>query len=1280
VKKYWVFLFALLFLAGCGGDVCIEADDFGHASFTVSARYDKDDFLSAQTGATQVGPWRDSGYQINGEPLTIVVRGWEYGVDYNTSLEVSAWCAWYGQKDNKSTLSKFCERLQDCTFVDDAMCTNTDDARISNVPCLFRNGIGLYALIAEKGSDPNLTLSSQRDPSGINFHVGADTSGYSMYEFNRKGDVRQIGGRVYNYTDEEKEKYNDSKLYFKILDKFYDDNNGQYRIQIKSGVSREMTDPISYMTKLVKEFLFGVNNDYGLIKNIYVGVVNQAGYRAAVSAMLTLYIMFTALSYLAGNIQITHTELLTRIVKIAIVSALLSTEYSWSFFNDFLFAYFIGGVEQIIQIITEAGAGGPGESGILGLMIAPQTIYKVLSLLFVDKLGFIYIVLFIIALCFVIVVYFQAAVIYLTALISMGMIIAMGPVFVCFMLFGITRSLFENWLKQLISYAVQPIILYTGLVFISMILRQEIYGSLGFRVCKHGFPKMSSGDAKFFAESTDGTLAEGLKDSIFYWWFPDPMKGEQFSRTTYPIPVPMDHFTSDDSVVGVSDQDGFCQAYACVENRYIDLPFLDPEKDQRRLNHFWNGNFVQLDGMLLIFAAIYLLYKFNKVAVSTSRFLTGTSGNLTDISNVGGIVGAQVFAGARVALDKTTRFALGQKNYERMQTYRQAVVDRVQYIKNTPSRLIDSARIRLLEKEALSKDANHEVLKEVARMTGLKKADIKVNAVKDYRSALAAKLREIDPALTQSQSEAFAKKMSNKKPSAISDELAKAKFGKKFSELSDKEKQEISKLNDKTLRVQAVDAERAKQFQRAYVQAYKNLSDRGIGIFGKHDSFIRSIEEIKYADRRKKELKDEKNRQFGAELYSKMSGWTGGAIGYKPDDINVGPERENYRKQTYAEILEHQKEETMRKKMDMELRDLSAKYGKNINSPEFLATKVVLDPEDAKRIAELNKEEAKTLVRRYLEAGESPSLMGRTYMEKFAKDSEMERMIDGAYQTRQKILDQDQFISRREEYSIKRDAHQEVIDAVYAELKQSGKDVDSIPREKLVDELKGYYKDSLSKEEAAVEIKRVQDAVVGVGQTERILVEIEKRQAVIDSEINSHIAEINAYRVKAGMLEYRAGELASEAIGSSTKRSGGIERINEISPESISTPSSREESSSRESSTAPEVSSPDKDTSPVTQEPSSVQESLKEEPKIETGSNSSGGASELGKEKSAHPVTQEPSKEESSVVSSKKSVEDAVEAAKDFVERKEKYEKRMFGEGAPSVKKVSRRKIKPKTD
>jgi type IV secretion system protein VirB6 len=76
----------------------------------------------------------------------------------------------------------------------------------------------------------------------------------------KNGNTREAGGRVYQFeSDAVKQEYADTKLYFKILDKFYDDNNGQYRVVVKSGVTRTNPDPISYVTKLVKDFLFGAD-------------------------------------------------------------------------------------------------------------------------------------------------------------------------------------------------------------------------------------------------------------------------------------------------------------------------------------------------------------------------------------------------------------------------------------------------------------------------------------------------------------------------------------------------------------------------------------------------------------------------------------------------------------------------------------------------------------------------------------------------------------------------------------------------------------------------------------------------------------------------------------------------------------------------------------------------------------------------------------------------------------------------------------------------------------
>jgi len=642
-----------LVLSGCSGDNCIGADDFGFANITISSRYDSDQ-ITQQHGGSQVAPWINSNFTVTGGPLTILVHSWTPSVDPNNSSYLSAWSPWYGTKENQHSLSDFCERLQECLFVDNQMCSATPDAQIGNAPCILRNGIGLYALIPPLGTDPNSSVASQTTPPGLSFHLGEPTNGYQMIDVDSKGNLRQAGGLVYQYevegqdADSLKMQYAASRLYFKILDKFYDDNNGQYRISIKSGVFTTNQDPLTYMTNLVTNFLFGTGNDYGLIRNLYLGIVNNPGYIMAVSAVLSLYIMFTGFSYLTGNLNISQTELIVRVTKIGIISALLNSQYSWSFFNDYLFVYFIGGVQQIIGMIQSAGASGPGASSILAFMLSKQVMAKLFSLLFVEWQGFVYILMFLIALCFVIVVFLQATVIYLSALLAIGMIITMAPIFLCFMLFERTKSLFQNWLKQLISYAIQPIILFTGLTMISMILRQEIYGALGFQVCKRSFPVMNGG-AGIFGSAASKIMGSDFSGSLFYWWFPMPMKPGHFSKTTVPIPVPIDHFVGQSGVADTGNSQTFCAAYACIENRYPDLPFLDPVADKRRLHQFWNGNFVQLDGFMIIIVALYLLQKFNDTAVSAAKFITGTSGNMTNISNIGHAASRQFQSGAMMA-------------------------------------------------------------------------------------------------------------------------------------------------------------------------------------------------------------------------------------------------------------------------------------------------------------------------------------------------------------------------------------------------------------------------------------------------------------------------------------------------------------------------------------------------------------------------------------------------------------------------------------------------------
>ncbi|MGC0372270.1 MAG: hypothetical protein DGJ47_000980, partial [Rickettsiaceae bacterium] len=360
MKNSFIIIILSIILSSCG-DRCIEADDFGHAAFYTSARYTQEE-MQGQEEDRQVAPWRKTPYTLNGKPLTVAVRGWDNGVEGNTVAELSAWCPWFGTSNDEFTLVNLCTRFKECEFENDEMCTDTPDANLTNAPCIFKKGVGLYALLAEPNTDPNLSTETRKKPQGITFHVGAKRDGYDMYEVDRDGNDRLAGGRVYNFiTDDDRERFTNSEVYFKILDKFYDDNSGKYKIVIKSGVRRIGEDPFVLITDLIHEYIFGNgDDDPGVVSRIYLSIINNPGYQTAVSALLILFVIYTGMLYLMGHVDLTKTELIIRVLKIGLVSALLNTETSWTFFNDYLFVYFIGGIQQILGILFDLGATGPG--------------------------------------------------------------------------------------------------------------------------------------------------------------------------------------------------------------------------------------------------------------------------------------------------------------------------------------------------------------------------------------------------------------------------------------------------------------------------------------------------------------------------------------------------------------------------------------------------------------------------------------------------------------------------------------------------------------------------------------------------------------------------------------------------------------------------------------------------------------------------------------------------------------------------------------------------------
>lgn len=1111
-------LISLLLLSGCTGDTCIDPDDFGFIKFNVSSRYNPDEVTSRQEG-DQVVPWRDSSYKVNGYPLTIMVRPWSYILgDKNTSGQLSAWCPWYGQKNNTTTLAAFCVKLQPCLFIDNDMCrpspANQNDAAIYNAPCIMTNGVGLYFLIAAKNADPNISPDSQRKPQGITQHLGEPppNNDYAFYSISSTGQFLQAGGINYQYKGEDKSKYAQSPLYFKIIDKFYDDNSGQYRLVIKSGVSDTRPDPLQFLTDLIKGVLFG--ND-GIIKKTYQQIIDMPGYRMSVSAILTLYIMFTGFSFLIGNINLTHVELIVRILKVSIVSILLSTDKAWTFFHDYLFVFFIDGVQQILQIINEAAATGPGSQSLLGLLISPQTLSKLFSLLFVDWLGFIYIILYLIALYFIFFLIFKATIIYLTALITIGMIIIMGPIFICFMLFNITRSLFENWLRQLISYALQPIILFAGIAFISMIIRSEVYSTLGFAVCKHDFPNLGPINEIFgsFIEDIDPSLG----NSIFYWWFPVSMKGGINNFHKAKILVPEDY---------IKDDGTHCSAYECIDERYIELPFLDLVKDAKRISNFINGKFVQLDGILLIFVSIYLLSKFNDTAISTAQFIAGTSGNLTDIQKVN----QQSYESAAKQMNKPLSYAA--------KTVSAPVTSRVSAKLEETSMFFakgfEGMMMGRLEKQALGSSANKAVQNEIKRKYGIDSKDVKMNAITDYENGISGLLKNLPKG-----AELKAKELSQMKFTQLRDKIAANKYGvKDYAVLSKEQKAELDKsLKDSNLRELASDASFTRDYQTAYKYAHQEMSGRGVGIFGKNIAPLRSWQEMEHRVDTKRKLKEEKRVGIGEKLYAGYTGIKRGAltaiVGKDLRDAYEGNltsaewhdfEYNDPRLRTYSEKLKDDEKAREREELQMHINKETLAAQADILSPEYLARlEKAGRNSDVEYYQELAQRKLIHEVRSKLSEEGDPVMMGDRFMREKATDSQMHDMIDNAHRKHAEFIDGDRYTRRQEHYDIVHEKAQENLEQTYKELTDHFKR-DDIKLEEMPELIAQKVKDTAEGAEIdqkiTEELNNFNADVKNYEYSTEVLNKIEDRKQAITDEVNAQIDQVNKYRENAKMEKY----------------------------------------------------------------------------------------------------------------------------------------------------------------
>ena len=242
---------------------------------------------------------------------------------------------------------------------------------------------------------------------------------------------------------------------------------------------------ISTIVKKIKDEIVGDSGEYSSAQGIFNGFVNSPEYQGAIGAAFALFVIFYGLSVATGMTQVNLGDAVVRVAKIGFIATFAM---NWDIFYNTIGSFFINGTDELIEWfmnnfkdlykVPGGGAGsGVAESGnpgdrifsgyddLIARIFSFHTIAFVSALFNAGAYAPVYAVFLIFALWWVFTSVMKVVQIYIFSLFAKALLFAIAPIFLAFLLFQQTKPMFDAWVRQLVSFSLQPILVtaYIGL-------------------------------------------------------------------------------------------------------------------------------------------------------------------------------------------------------------------------------------------------------------------------------------------------------------------------------------------------------------------------------------------------------------------------------------------------------------------------------------------------------------------------------------------------------------------------------------------------------------------------------------------------------------------------------------------------------------------------------------------------------------------------------------------------------------------------------------------------
>lgn len=254
--------------------------------------------------------------------------------------------------------------------------------------------------------------------------------------------------------------------------------------------SPQPNEPPGILTEIFG-FIKDVTSD--ATRNIFSAFVNNPSYTFAVRATFSLYIAIFGAMFTMGLVQATFGQVLVRIIKMSIIMALMDPG-GWEFFSQYMVSFFNDGTDDLIRAVMNIATGLPADANpqispfyrldrIATFLIHPDTlvtlmgvgtsgVYSLAMMGFMGMAFFGFMKLLITAL--------QT---YAVAFVVRSMLLGLAPIFFVFLLFERTKNLFTGWVNLLVGFSLNPILLFTFLSFMVVMIQSATENMMSSKLC-----------------------------------------------------------------------------------------------------------------------------------------------------------------------------------------------------------------------------------------------------------------------------------------------------------------------------------------------------------------------------------------------------------------------------------------------------------------------------------------------------------------------------------------------------------------------------------------------------------------------------------------------------------------------------------------------------------------------------------------------------------------------------------------------------------------------------